>query len=74
MNVDIPVKFPMGGIAGSQTSFATPQTFKQGSWKLTNAKVNGITGSLTGVPRTEQLPGGLGAPVLDFTGGPCPLP
>ena len=75
MNEDsqIPLNFPPSGGGGSQASFSTQQIYKQGTWKITNARVTGLTGQLPGLPATLQLPGGVGSPVLDFTGGRCPF-
>jgi hypothetical protein len=69
----VALQFPQGGTAGSQASFKTQQIYKQGTWQITNAKVTGLTGQLPGLPVTLQLPGGVGSPVLDFTGGRCPF-
>jgi hypothetical protein len=73
MKEDIPVQFPPGGSGGAESPFKTQLIYKQGTWTITNAKVIGLTGALPALPLTLQLPGGVGSPVLDFTGGRCPL-
>lgn len=73
MKEDIPVQFPPGGSGGAVSSFKTQQIYKQGTWTITSAKVTGLTGPYPTLPLTLQLPGGVGTPLLDFTGGRCPL-
>jgi hypothetical protein len=70
------LNFPPGGSAGSVASFSTALKYQQGTWKITNAKVTEQTtgqllASLPGLPITLQLPGSVGSPFLDFTGGRC---
>ena len=70
MNEMIPVSFqPSGGGQPSSTNFTTKQIYQQGSWTLATAKIDGLTGAKG--PLSIQVPGGVGAPVLDFTTGSC---
>lgn len=74
MSENIPVSFPANGSAASPAGFKTNTIYKQGTWQITKAQVIGLTGLLPGLPRTVILPGGVGNPSLDFTGGSCPFP
>ena len=74
MSENIPLSFPANGGIASSAGFKTNTTYKQGTWQITKAQIIGLTGLLTGLPRTVILPGGPGNPMLDFTGGSCPIP
>jgi len=65
-----PVAFTLLGNGVWHGSFHTQQIYKQGTWQITSAQVQGVTGVKTVWP-TYTLPGSLGNPPLDFTGGPC---
>ena len=72
MTESIPIAFlPSGGGQPSSTSFMTKQIYQQGSWTITKAQVQGLTGQLPGLPLNVQVPGAPGTPVLDFSGGSC---
>lgn len=76
MNIDVPnLQFDPAGSAGAVANFKTPQTYKPGPWIITLATLTtpDPLGELPGVPITKDLPGGVGNPMLDFTGGRCPL-
>jgi len=82
---NLPVQFPPGGVSGSASGFKTAQTYKQGTWKITdvylttsptsppNATVKNAV-HLPGLPAnpfSAVLPGNIGSPVFDFRGGSC---
>ena len=72
MNESIPISFlPSAGGQPSSTSFMTKQVYQQGAWTISKAQVQGLTGLLPGLPLNVQVPGGVGTPVLDFSGGSC---
>ena len=72
MVMNLPVSFPpSGGGVPSTASFNTPMSFKQGTWQITQAKIVGLTGNLPGLPLTASLPGGVGTPILAFSGNSC---
>lgn len=73
MNENIPVSFPATNGAASSVVFKTNYNYKQGTWQITKAQIVGLTGALPMLPKTVSLPGGLGTPKLDFTGGNCLL-
>ena len=72
MSESIPIGFAPSGSLPSSTNFMTKQMYKQGTWTITSAQIQGLTGPLPGQPLNNvQLPGGPGTPVLDFSGGNC---
>ena len=72
MNESISMEFdPSGGGQPSSTPFMTKQIYQQGSWTITKAQVQGLTGALPGLPLSVQVPGLSGTPILDFSGGRC---
>jgi len=73
MNENININFmPNPGFASSG-GFTTKQIYKQGTWQITKVQIMQLTGAspVTNIPRTILLPGSLGNPVFDFTGGTC---
>jgi hypothetical protein len=72
MVTNIPVTFaPSGGGVPSTAAFKTPVSFQQGTWRINQAKIVGLTGNLPGVPFNVPLPGPAGTPVLAFSGHSC---
>jgi hypothetical protein len=55
------------------SKFTTQMTYEQGVWQITSAQVNSSAGKTIAGPMslTTSLPGSVGNPVLDFTGGSC---
>jgi hypothetical protein len=75
MNENININFMANLGFASSGAFTTQQIYKQGTWKITKVQIMQLTGALpvTNIPRTILLPGSLGNPIFDFTGGTCQI-
>ncbi len=62
------ITFPAGPGAVSAT-YRTAQKYQQGTWNVTLVKLIGVTGNFSAVPFMTTLPGSLGNPSFDFSGG-----
>lgn len=67
------LNFTTGANGVGTSKFTTAMTYEQGVWQITSAQVNNSAGKTIAGPMslTTSLPGPVGNPVLDFTGGSC---
>jgi hypothetical protein len=83
---NLPLQFAPGGVSGSVSGFKTAQTYKQGTWNITDVYLTTAPASppnaavknavhLPGLPANPiptVLPGNIGSPIFDYRGGVCP--
>ena len=83
---NLQLQFPPGGVSGSSAPFKVPQSYQQGTWKITDVYLTTTAASpattipknadhlpgLPSAPFTVSLPGPVTSPVFNFTGGSCP--
>ena len=71
MDESINIQFRLDTQGQWVADYRTKQIYQQGNWTITSVTIDGNYGALIGLPRSQTLPGGVGQPEFNFTGGEC---